>query len=114
MALLLLKALVSGLVVAAANVAANRLSPTLGGWIAAFPLISFLSVTWLWLDGKPGAEASGLLVGVLWGLIPTAVLLLGVALLARHGVPLPLSMALGTTFWIAFTLTVEKLGLFGT
>lgn len=114
MLVLVVKAAVSGLVIVAANVIANRLSPSLGGWVASFPLISFLTVAWLWFDGGSGSEATGLLVGVLWGLIPTAVLLLSVVVMTRSGVPLVVSMLLGTATWVVFTLLVEKSGVFGT
>jgi hypothetical protein len=100
--LLVAKAAVSGAMIVVASVIANRLSPSLGGWVAAFPLISFLTVAWLWFDG--GSEATGLLVGVLWGLIPTAVLLLSVVVMTRNGVPLLVSMFLGTAIWVLFTL----------
>jgi hypothetical protein len=60
---LVVKAAVSGVVIVTGTVIANRLSPSLGGWVAAFPTIGFLTVSWLWFDGGSGSEATGLFVG---------------------------------------------------
>jgi hypothetical protein len=59
------KAAVSGLVIVATNVIADRMGPSQGGWVAAFPLVSFLAVAWLMFDGGSGSETTGLLVEVL-------------------------------------------------
>jgi hypothetical protein len=109
---LAVKAAVSGVVIVAASVIANRLSPSLGGW-AAFPTISFLTVAWLWFDGGSGSEATGLFVGVLWGMLPTAVLLASVVVMLKNGLPLAVSMLLGSAVWVVFTLVARKGGLFG-
>ena len=61
---MVVKAAVSGVVIVTGTVIANRLSPSLGGWVAAFPTIGFLTVSWLWFDGGSGSEATGLFVEV--------------------------------------------------
>jgi uncharacterized membrane protein (GlpM family) len=110
---LVVKAAVSGVVIVAGTVIANRLSPSLGGWVAAFPTISFLTVSWLWFDGGSGSEATGLFIGVLWGMLPTAVLIASVVVMLKNGLPLAVSMLLGSAVWVIFTLVAQKGGLFG-
>jgi len=110
---LVVKAAVSGVVIVAGTVIANRLSPSLGGWVAAFPTISCLTVAWLWFDGGSGSEATGLFVGVLWGMLPTAVLIASVVVMLKNGLPLAVSMLLGSAVWVIFTLVAQKGGLFG-
>ena len=63
---ILLKVLISGLVIGAINLIAQR-SPGFAGWLAAFPMITFLSITWLWADGRDSAALADLVIGVLWG-----------------------------------------------
>ena len=72
--MLVVKAVVSGVAIVAATVIANTLGPSLGGWVAAFPTINFLTVSGLWFNGGSGSEATGLFVGVLCGMLPTAML----------------------------------------
>ena len=38
--------------------------------------VTDLLITWLWADGRDGAALANLVTGVLWGLIPTGVLLI--------------------------------------
>ena len=109
--MLVVKAVVSGVAIVAATVIANMLSPSLGGWVAAFPTISFLTVSWLWFDG--GSKATGLFVGVLWGMLPTAVLIASVVVMLKNGLPLAVSVLLGSSVWVIFTLVAQKGGLFG-
>lgn len=51
----LLKAVVFGAVIAVVRVVARH-APALGGWLAALPLIGFLWLAWLAIDGRTGAE----------------------------------------------------------
>ncbi len=113
MLMLVVKAVVSGVAIVAATVIANTLSPSLGGWVAAFPTISILTVSWLWFDGGSGSEATGLFVGVLWGMLPTAVLISSVVVMLKNGLPLAVSMPLGSVGWVCFTLVAQKGGLSG-
>jgi F0F1-type ATP synthase assembly protein I len=59
---LAIKALISGLVIAAASEVARR-SPGLGGLIAALPLTSLLALAWLWRDGPDPVRAADFITG---------------------------------------------------
>ncbi|WP_059105279.1 DUF3147 family protein [Shouchella shacheensis] len=94
----IVKILVSALVIGIITEVARR-SPSVGGVIAALPLISLLSLFWLSFQGKSAEEISQFATGVLWGFPATAVLILIVALLLRSAFPLSLALLLGVGGW---------------
>ncbi|WP_068076404.1 DUF3147 family protein [Novosphingobium lentum] len=59
---LAIKALVSGVLIAAASEAARR-NPGWGGLIASLPLTSLLAVVWLWRDTHDPARAADFMAG---------------------------------------------------
>ncbi len=101
---LAIKALLSGLPIAAASELARR-SPGWGGLIASLPLVSTLAMIWLWRDtGDAGRVADMALSSSLYVLasLPAFVAL---ALLLRRGIAFP--MALGAfilTGWLGYWL----------
>lgn len=101
---LALKALISGVVIAAASEVARR-SPGWGGLIASLPLVSTLALIWLWRDtGDAGRVAHMALSSSLYVLasLPAFGML---ALLLRKGVAFPAAMvAFAVTGWIGYTL----------
>ena len=107
----LLKVVISALVVGAINVVAQR-SPSLAGWLAAFPLMTFLSVTWLWADGRENATLGDLVTGVLWGLIPNAVMLVALFICLRFGLHAVAALAVAAAVWVVSTLAAQAAGLF--
>ena len=108
---ILLKVIISGLVIGGINLIAQR-SPGLAGWLAAFPMITFLSITWLWADGGDNAALGDLVTGVLWGLIPTGVLLIVLRLCLDRGLHVFAGMVVATLVWLGFTVAARQLGLF--
>lgn len=56
---LAIKALISGVLIAAASEIARR-SPGWGGLIASLPLVSFLTMLWLWHDGAGAGRIADL------------------------------------------------------
>jgi uncharacterized membrane protein (GlpM family) len=112
MVLVLIKVLVSAVVVLGVNIAAQR-NPLIGGWIAALPIISFLSALWLVMDGKQEGDIARFLTGVLFGLIPTGVLLGTLIVALRRGWPLPWAALGGLLIWVVISWVVRKTGLLG-
>lgn len=108
---ILLKIIISGLVIGGINLVAQR-SPGLAGWLAAFPLITFLSITWLWSDGRDNAALGDLVTGVLWGLIPTGVLLIVLVICLRFGLHVFAGMVIATLVWMGFTVVARQVGIF--
>ena len=95
MTLLIVKALASTAVIMLITWVAGR-SPGLGGLIASLPIITVLSA--LWLSGGP-TRLDRFFVGVIVGLLPTAILLGAAALTVRHTGLFP-ALAVGTALWL--------------
>jgi len=87
---LVIKALVSGLIVAAASEVARR-QPGWGGLIVSLPMVSLLSFVWLWRETGDPEQIARLAVGSFWFFLPSMPLFLVLPLLLRSG----------TGFWLA-------------
>lgn len=96
---LLLKALLSGVVVAVASEAARR-SSLLGAVLISLPLTSILALVWLYRDTREPAEISALSWSILWVIVPSLVFF----------VVLPLALRT-TNFWIALLLACTATAL---
>ena len=68
--LFVLKALLSGVIVAIVSEVAKR-SSVLGGFIASLPLISILAFIWLYLDTKSFEKIGTLSYSILWLVLPS-------------------------------------------
>ena len=95
MTYLLVKALISGLIVAAASEVARRW-PGLGGLIVSLPLVSLLAMIWLWRDTGDPQRVAELSVSTFWFFLPSMPMFLALPALLRSG--------LG--FWPALALAV--------
>jgi len=103
------KAALSGLIVAAVSEIARR-SPGWGGLLASLPLTSLLAMVWLWRDSHDGERVAELAGSAFWFILPSLPLFLVLPWLLRSGVPFRVSMAtviIGTLalyaawFWVA-------------
>lgn len=104
-----LKVIVSAFVVAAVTAVAKQ-HPGIGGWIAALPIVSILSAAWLVMGHQPSTEVSSFLIGVLKGLIPTAILLLAVVMFLRRGWPFSASIGVAIVIWGASSFVLQRAG----
>jgi hypothetical protein len=94
---LAIKALISGVLIAAASEIARR-SPGLGGLIASLPLVSLTAMLWLWRDtGDPQRIADMAISSSAYvaASLPAFILL---AVLLRKGMAIPAAM---TAFVVA-------------
>lgn len=108
--LMIVKVLCSAAVIGALNVLAHR-SPGLAGWIAALPIVSFLSIAWMAFDGATTNATLSFAQAVLFG-VPFTIILIGVIVLAlRHGYPISLAMFAGLAVWGACTWLGLRLNL---
>ena len=89
---LVLKALLSGAIVAAASEIARR-SSLLGAVLVSLPLVSILTMIWLWRDTRDSDEISDLSWSILWFVVPSFVFF----------VVLPLALRT-VSFWPALVL----------
>ena len=85
-----LKALISGILIAAASTIAKRY-PGFGALIASLPLVSVLGMIWLWSE-KPDPDTMAAHAGAtFWYVLPSLPMFLLIPALLRHG----------TSFWLA-------------
>ena len=101
MTYLLLKAVISGVLVALAAEAARR-SPGIGGLIASLPLVSILAMIWLWHDSGDATRVAALAQSTFWFVLPSLPLFLVLPALLRSGFEFWLSLAIACAMTIGF------------
>jgi len=82
---LLIKAAVSGMIVAAVSEIARRY-PGWGGLVASLPLTSLLAMIWLYRDTGDALRIADLSVSTLWFFLPSLPLFIALPLLLRNGI----------------------------
>lgn len=100
---IVIKVITSAIVIGIVTEIARRF-PSQGGIIAALPLVSLLSIIWLYAQGEQNAVLSKFVLGVLWGFPATVMLLFIIYISLKHSVPLFLSIGFGIAGWIIFIL----------
>ena len=103
MSYLLVKAILSGIVVAAASEVARRW-PGGGALIVSLPLVSLLAFLWLWRDTGDAARIAELSRSTFWFFLPSMPMFLA----------LPAMLRAGLGFWAALGLAcLLTLALYG-
>lgn len=90
---LIIKAAISGVIVAAVSEIARRY-PNWGGLVASLPLTSLLAMLWLWRDSGDPERVAELSASTIWFIVPSIPLFIALPLLLRSGVGFWLSMGL--------------------
>jgi hypothetical protein len=111
---LVIKAVISGVIVAAVSEIARRY-PTWGGLVASLPLTSLLAMLWLWRDSGEPERVAELSTSAFWFIIPSLPLFLVLPALLRSGMAFWLAMAIsvvGTLLLYAYWFwAAPKLGI---
>jgi hypothetical protein len=111
---LMVKAALSGALIAAASETARR-SPALGALIVSLPLTSLLALIWLWHDTGDTQRIAALAQSTFWYVLPTLPMFLLMPLLLRHGVGFWLTLTAGCALTVALYLVtawaLEKFGV---
>ena len=81
---LTIKALLSGVIVAAVSVIAKRY-PGLGGLVASLPLVSVLGMMWLWRDTHDPVRMAAHAEGTFWFVLPSLPMFLLIPWMLRQG-----------------------------
>ena len=89
-----LKAGLSGLLIAAASSIARRY-PGFGALIASLPLISVLGMIWLWADAPDSPRMQAHIWATFWYVLPSLPMFLLIPLLMRGGVGFYPALAAG-------------------
>ena len=103
-----LKLVVSALAIALISELAKHL-PSLSGLIAAMPLVTLLSLVWLFVETGDYQIAHRFTVGVLWGLAPTLFFFLAAIPLLKRGVSFPLTLGASLALWAVAALVHQRL-----
>ena len=97
--LFVIKAMLSGLLVAAISTIARRY-PGWGGLLASLPLVSLLSMLWLYGETRDAEQVARLSIGAFWFFLPSIPMFLVIPIMLRSGYSFPLTMA------VAILLTI--------
>ena len=87
---LIVRALLSGAIIVAASEIAKR-SPAFGALVVSLPLVSLLSMLWLWRDTQNSARIADQAQATFWYILPSLPMFLVLPYMLRHG----------ANFWIA-------------
>src|SRR3954447_4164025 len=100
---LIVKALLSGIIVATVSEVARR-NPGWGGLIASLPLVSVLGIIWLWRDTHDPVRMAAHTEATFWFVLPSLPMFLIVPAMLRGG----------ASFWTALlTGCAATLALYG-
>ena len=100
MVYLLLKAAISGALIAAASEIARRW-PGIGGLIVSLPLVSLLTFLWVWRDTGDPERVAELSQSAFWFFLPSMPMFL----------VLPAMLRTGIGFWLALTVSITLTGI---
>jgi hypothetical protein len=104
-----IKALLSGIIVAAVSVIAKRY-PGLGGLVASLPLISLLGMIWLWRDTHDPVRMAAHAEGTFWFVLPSLPMFLLIPALLRSGWGFWSALLAGCALTICLYLAVAMIG----
>ncbi|HET6536055.1 MAG TPA: DUF3147 family protein [Sphingomicrobium sp.] len=106
---LIIKAAISGVIVAIVSQIAKRY-PGFGALIASLPLISVLGMIWLWRDKPDVPNMAAHVEATFWFVLPSLPMFLLIPVLLRHGLGFWPSLAIGCALTIALYLIMTWLG----
>lgn len=114
MFLFVIKAVVSGLLVATISLIAKRY-PGWGGLVASLPLVSLLSMLWLYGETRDTEKVADLAMGAFWFFLPSIPMFLVIPMMIRSGYGFGLTMAaaiaLTMVLYAAMGVIAPKLGI---
>lgn len=106
---LLIKAALSGAIIAIASEVARRW-PGWGALIVSLPLVSVLAMLWLWRDTRDPGRLAAHAEATFWFVLPSLPMFLLIPLLLRQGLPFWLSLAAGCALTVALYLAMTWAG----
>lgn len=111
---LILKAAISGLIVAAVSEIAKRW-PGFGALVASLPLVSILGMLWLWHDKPDTENMANHVQATFWYVLPSLPMFLLIPVLLRRGIGFYPSLVSGcvltVALYLAMTLAGPRFGL---
>lgn len=105
MAYLILKAAISGILIALASEVARRYAG-FGALVASLPLVSVLGMIWLWRDTHDPARLADHTAATLWFLAPSVPMFLLIPAMLRAGTGFWTSLIAGCALTVALYLAM--------
>lgn len=106
---LLLKAGLSGVIIAAVSEIARR-SPGFGALVASLPLVSILGMMWLWRDTREPERLAAHAEATFWFVLPSLPMFLVVPALIRRGLPFWPALLAGCALTVALYFLMVWIG----
>lgn len=106
---LLLKAGLSGVIIAAVSEIARR-SPGFAALVASLPLVSILGMIWLWRDTREPERLAAHAEATFWFVLPSLPMFLVVPALIRRGLPFWPALLAGCALTVALYLLMVWAG----
>ena len=106
---LIVKALLSGVIIAAVSEIAKR-NPGFGALVASLPLVSVLGMMWLWRDTGDPVRMAAHAQATFWFVLPSLPMFLLIPVMLRNGWPFWLALALGCLVTITLYLGMVWIG----
>lgn len=109
MVYLVIKALLSGAIIAAVSEIAKR-SPGFGALVASLPLVSILGMMWLWRDTGDVQRMAAHAEGTFWFVLPSLPMFLLIPALLRRGMAFWPALAIGCALTVGLYLAMTWIG----
>lgn len=109
MAYLLIKAALSGLIIAVVSEIAKR-QPGVGALIASLPLISVLGMIWLWRDTGDAVRMAEHAEATFWFVLPSLPMFLIIPAMLRQGASFWAALLTGCAVTVALYLAMIWIG----
>jgi hypothetical protein len=106
---LLVKAAISGVIIALVSEIAKR-QPGFGALVASLPLISILGMLWLWRDTHDTTRMATHVEATFWYVLPSLPMFLIVPALLRRGVDFWVALGIGCAVTIGLYLGLTAIG----
>ena len=106
---LLIKAALSGVIIAVASEVARRW-PGWGALIVSLPLVSVLAMVWLWRDTHDPGRLAAHAEATFWFVLPSLPMFLLIPYLLRQGASFSTSLAAGCVVTIVLYLGMVGIG----
>ena len=106
---LVLKAALSGVIIAAISEIARK-SPGFGALVASLPLISILGMIWLWRDTHDPVRMASHVEATFWYVLPSLPMFLLIPTLLRRGVGFWPALLAGCALTIGLYLAMMAVG----
>ena len=106
---LILKASISGVIIAIVSEVAKR-SPGAGALVASLPLVSILGMIWLWRDTQDPQRLASHAGATFWYVLPSLPMFLLIPAMLKRGVPFWAALTTGCVVTVALYFSITAVG----